>query len=248
MKLWRTKELLFVILTLMDISRSQTMKQNTWRLLSSPYIQLQNIYKKLKTPDHGSCASSCLWEASCINFYYNPQTTDCTQGGWLITTTTPIAPSSDIYANGFYCDVLAYYTVYSNLGSVCVYKSDYTLNYTSALSVCRDKNASLYKVENLGKFNMLVRMTTNLLTLDVWVGVEDLDQDDTFRHSFNGKLLGSNFESQIFDPGYKNNTVGQNCGLFIQNSSLLASTNTSLLVSTPCSTPQYFLCEMFEAP
>ncbi|KAI8791706.1 C-type lectin mannose-binding isoform [Biomphalaria glabrata] len=146
------------------------------------------------------CANWCLSSSpECESFLYDTRDLSCHLGRGLWRNNVTFSFLNYLYSTGvFYCPTdRDFDEVAINNTRLCAFVSNTAANYTTATSICKQKNGLLMTVKTLERINILKTLMKN--DRFVYIGLNDIVQEGNFVWS-DGTLL-SQTEMAIFSVG-----------------------------------------------
>ncbi|KAK0052494.1 C-type lectin domain family 4 member M, partial [Biomphalaria pfeifferi] len=160
----------------------QVEKNQPIKLYSTSTIQARSLV---------DCARKCH-DQNCACYSYSMQS--CFIGKCNLTITY-LEPGPGLYVSCFSSDGFNFVTIGSV--SACVWVSAFATDYITARDDCRDKDAHLYTVKTMDKLKWL---QTNYPKFFLWVGLNDIDVEGTYRWEDDNTVCNSSCLSQYFIP------------------------------------------------
>ncbi|KAI8791708.1 C-type lectin mannose-binding isoform [Biomphalaria glabrata] len=146
------------------------------------------------------CANWCLSSSpKCEAFLYDTRDLSCHLGRGLWRNDVTFSFLNYLYSTGvFYCPTdRGFNEVAINNTKLCAFVSNTTANYTTATSICKQKNGLLMTVKTPERINILKALMKN--DRFVYIGLDDIVKEGNFVWS-DGTLL-SQTEMAIFNVG-----------------------------------------------
>ncbi|XP_055895531.1 perlucin-like [Biomphalaria glabrata] len=176
------------------------------------------------------CARKCQLQ-KCASFSFSNHV--CSIGQCNSTNAT-LGLSQEIYVSCFSSDGFTFIPFGSV--SACVWVSTNITDYITARDDCRSKDGHLYTLKTMDKLKWL---QTYYNRTKIWIGLNDIDVEGTYRWEDDYTVCSQSWMKQIFAPGEPNNRKsspnGEDCIHFYQNVPLLNDAN--------CLTNYTYICE-----
>ncbi|XP_059150278.1 C-type mannose receptor 2-like [Physella acuta] len=155
--------------------------------LHNPSLEFVPLGVELISVNRLECVRTCvLRNRECSTVRYSQTSQVCRLGSWPRSTAAP-TPHRDTHTQ--LCNQPLNFELLKNGSvSVCVRVSLDRFNYTSARDVCKGFGGNLYTIKTQEKLNLIVAIATSV-NADLWVGLDDMEQEGIFRWVDDGSLL-----------------------------------------------------------
>ncbi|XP_055873825.1 uncharacterized protein LOC129924072 [Biomphalaria glabrata] len=141
------------------------------------------------------CSRKCLLSSSCYCYYFNIQEKTCDIGKCSIDHVN-VVPKKDIYIPCEFNKGFQFVTIGGSRECLSVSTKKY--DYIRARDDCRSKSSHLYTIHNITKLTWLQRTFGNTY---VWVGLNDIDVENTFRWEDDNSVISGSLKGSTFAPG-----------------------------------------------
>ncbi|CAL1525998.1 unnamed protein product [Lymnaea stagnalis] len=173
---------------------------------------------------------------SCYSVQYKEDTGHCTPGSWMVKDATQ-PTLSGIYTVDTLCSGFLKFDVLQLNGyplTACVMMSRDKLTYREAQDYCKTTGAHLYTPTTPEELSLLSQFGLKEM---VWMGLDDIRDEDTFRWADNDATLTRDLRAQLFKAGEPDNkTPGEDC--------VILSPDDKLLMDTKCDEQLRYFCEL----
>ncbi|KAK0067722.1 C-type lectin domain family 4 member M, partial [Biomphalaria pfeifferi] len=149
----------------------------------------------LYATSHLDCARKCLLSSSCYCYYFNIQEKTCDIGKCSINHLN-VVPTKDIYIPCEFNKGFQFVTIGG--ARECLSVSTKKYDYITARDDCRSKSSHLYTIHNITKLTWLQSTFGNT---NIWVGLNDIDVENTFRWEDDNSVISGYLKGSIFTPG-----------------------------------------------
>ncbi|XP_055873590.1 uncharacterized protein LOC129924018 [Biomphalaria glabrata] len=149
----------------------------------------------LYATSHLDCARKCLLSSSCYCYYFNIQEKTCDIGKCSIDHVN-VVPKKDIYIPCEFNKGFQFITIGG--ARECLSVSTKKADYIRARDDCRSKSSHLYTIHNLTKLTWL---QSTFGSSYLWVGLNDIDVENTFRWEDDNSALSVDLKTALFGSG-----------------------------------------------
>ncbi|XP_055873801.1 macrophage mannose receptor 1-like [Biomphalaria glabrata] len=182
----------------------------------------------LYATSHVDCARKCL-SLLCYCYSFDSQQKICEIGKCSIDHVN-VVPKKDIYIPCEFDKGFQFVTIGG--ARECLSVSTKKYDYIRARDDCRSKSSNLYTIHNLSKLTWLQRTFGNTY---FWVGLNDIDVENTFRWEDDNSVISDFLKSSTFAPGEPNNGRDGNCMIYYNY--------YQLLYDNTCNSNFSYVCE-----